>query len=260
VGGALPDGLLEAESVGRWARLESVLQTARAAEVLTRRGAREPALILYGELARDGASLRAEEDDEKLSVEDRVRRARVQLAKWLRAELRTELDAVRAVGRKLRRSAVVAGVLAVAIFAVVQIDGPGDITAGAHWRASSSYDKNPISGEFPARGFFFVSPTFFFHTLSESKPWLSIDLGRRRSVSAVQIRNRLDCCRERARSLDIEVSRDGKRFERVAKRRPNDEPFRDWKASFDARSARFVRIVGTKDEPLHLADVRIFGR
>ena len=260
LGGALSSIFLESEPVGRWARLDSVLRTVRAAEVLTRRGAREPALILYGGLARHGASLPAVEDDDGLSVEDRVRRARVQVAKWLRSEIQTELEIIRALGRTLCRSAVIAGVTGAAIFAVVQIDGPRDITTGARWTASSSYDRNPTSGEFSAHGLFSSSPMFFFNTKAESSPFLSIDLGRQRSVSAVEIRNRLDCCRDRARSLSIEVSRDGKSFERVARHRPREESFREWEASFDATSARFVRIVGTKDEPLHLAGVRILGR
>jgi hypothetical protein len=124
---------------------------------------------------------------------------------------------------------------------------------------SSTWGGQASSGVLPDHGFFFSPPLYFFHTQAESAPSLTVDLGRERSVSAVELRNRLDCCEERARAAKVELSRDGKVFHVVAKRDEHASPFLEWKARFRAAHARYVRIVGTPNELFHLSDVRIYG-
>ena len=45
--------------------------------------------------------------------------------------------------------------------------------------------------------------TGFFHSQGEGKPWLRIKLNRAVVISSVTITNRLDCCGERLRNLEI---------------------------------------------------------
>ena len=142
---------------------------------------------------------------------------------------------------------------------IVKLDGPKDIGGGARWTASSALDGNPRTGTLPEHGFFYSPTSYLFHTRYESRPTLSIDLGRERWITGVEIRNRLDCCRERARALAVEVSRDGQSFVALAWHPRHDKDFGEWRTSFAPRAARFVRILG-KDDPLHLAEVRSLGR
>ncbi|HEX3595996.1 MAG TPA: discoidin domain-containing protein [Polyangiaceae bacterium] len=242
----------------RWGAVDSVLRIARAAEVLARQGAPEPALILYRDLVRAGIVGDAT-SAEDLSVEETLGRYRAELADWLRAELGNEVERVRSISRRFRRMIAAAALIALAVVLLIAWRPAGEIGEGAHFTVSSPYEKTPASGELPKHGFFFSPPAYFFHTTWEAKPWISIDLGRERVVKTVRLLNRLDCCRERARGVTVEISRDGKTFRQVARHPEGDDGFVEWTASFSAVSARFVRIVGTRNESLHLADVRIFG-
>ena len=97
----------------------------------------------------------------------------------------------------------------------------------------------------------------FFHTLEEDSPSIRIDLQRTRTLGRVELVNRTNCCKERARPLVVETSTDGETFEVVAR---STETFETFEARFVPREARFVRvrIEGRKDY-LHLAAVRIYG-
>jgi hypothetical protein len=241
--------------------VDSVLRTARAADLLTRSGAREPALVLLqGELGRAGIPVREAVDAEEASVEERVGRARRELASFLRRELAPDLERVRAGLRHFRRLFVGASLLGTGGLALVYaVASKGDVSRGARWTVSSHWGDTPGSGVMPEHGFFFSPPAYFFHTNPERMPWFSVDLGRERVVSGVEIRNRLGSCRARARALTVEISRDGSVFERVASHPPSEDEFAEWKTTFGAVRARYVRIVGTPNEYLHLSDVRVLG-
>ncbi|HEX4335662.1 MAG TPA: discoidin domain-containing protein [Polyangiaceae bacterium] len=242
----------------RWGFIDSVLRVATAAEELARSGAREPALILYRELSRSGVptDVALQRD---ATLDERIGAARAELARFLRAELCTELGRVQSFSSKLRLGVVVAALAGIALALSTASHAKGELSEGARWTASSHWDVNPASGVLPTHGFFFSPPAYFFHTLAEPEPWLSIDLGRERRVSSVSVENRLDGCRERERGIRVEVSTDGVAFERVASHPTSDTAFREWTSRFFPTKARYVRIVGTPNEMLHLSDVRIFG-
>jgi hypothetical protein len=71
--------------------------------------------------------------------------------------------------------------------------------------------------------------------------------------------NRLDCCRDRARDIVVELGADASTFQDAHQHPEGDVDFRQWEVRFPPTKARFVRIRGTRDECLHLADVRVFG-
>jgi tetrahydromethanopterin S-methyltransferase subunit F len=255
-----------AEQLQRARRYDVVLRTVRRAEALNRRGASEAASLLYLELGRAlGAPM--EEGAEEASARppgDRLARARTGVAEWLKEQLTEENARVEA---GLARAKVAGAALAFVVAAVVvvvvvvaAVRGPSDVGAGAEWAASSRSKKAKKSGVLPAHGFFFSPPPYFFFTKREESPSLSIDLGRERIVSAIELRNRLDGQQQRARDVSIELSRDGQTFRRVARHPSGDDAFNLWRASFRARSARYVRLLGTPNEPMHLADVQILGQ
>jgi|HubBroStandDraft_1064217.scaffolds.fasta_scaffold03588_7 F5/8 type C domain-containing protein len=125
-----------------------------------------------------------------------------------------------------------------------------DLAANRPWRASSTLPNcdlafNTCQGE---------SVNIFFHTLEEDSPWVEFDLGSVQSVSRVIVRNRQDCCAERAVPLAIEVSRDGTSYTEVARRQ---DPFTEWDAKFRPVRARYVRAKALRRTILHFEGVAV---
>lgn len=94
----------------------------------------------------------------------------------------------------------------------------------------------------------------FFHTQAQDQPWIDFDLGALKKVRQIEIRNRTDCCSERAVPLVVEVSTDDKTWTQVARR---DTDFTTWSAKFAPRQARFVRLRIARSSTLHLEDVQV---
>ncbi len=128
-----------------------------------------------------------------------------------------------------------------------------ELSAGKQWRLSSSYGAGGCASpeqQCPE------NTGYFFHTgMDDHSPWIEFDLAALQRVSAVQVENRQDCCGERAVPLTVEVSRDHKHWQSVARR---DAVFSTWSASFDAVQARWVRLRVLRPSALHLHSVRIY--
>jgi len=127
-----------------------------------------------------------------------------------------------------------------------------DLAPHAEWTSSSVYDPEPgcKSPEQECGS----SPNFFIATHEEDNPWLMFDLKSTKSLSGVQVENRLDCCYERAFPLVVEVSDDAKTWKEVA-RRTSD--FSTWKTSFDTVQTRYVRFRILKRTNLHFSRVML---
>ncbi len=131
---------------------------------------------------------------------------------------------------------MVAGVLGMLLFA------PKDLAQGQPWRASSA-----LSALFSAN--------IMFHTNEELNPWFEIDLGRPQSVRGLYVKNRADCCKERAVPLLAEVSTDRATWQQVARRDPS---FAIWEPSFPPVQARYVRLRVPRLTALHLEQVKVY--
>ena len=70
----------------------------------------------------------------------------------------------------------------------------------------------------------------------------------------MRVKNRGDCCGERAVPLVVEVSDDRKRFREVARR---GEDFQFWSAEFEPVTARYVRLRSPVSTTLHLRQVSV---
>jgi hypothetical protein len=81
-----------------------------------------------------------------------------------------------------------------------------------------------------------------------------VDLGDPKRFTRVDVQNRLDCCRERAIPLVVEVSDDEASWTEVARK---DEPFAHWTAHFAMRQARYVRLRVARKSYLHLEAIAI---
>lgn len=99
-----------------------------------------------------------------------------------------------------------------------------------------------------------------FQTRAEPRPWWQLDFGAPRRFDEVVIFNRIDAFRDRAASLQVEISADLAGWERIW---TNEHAFggvdgRALRIACLDRQARYLRILGGPDAPLHLNRIEIY--
>jgi len=119
------------------------------------------------------------------------------------------------------------------------------LTAGQPWRASSALDVCKPKEHWCAD----AVTDIFFCTNDENNPWVEFDLGDRKTFSHLVVKNRSDCCPDRAVPLALEVSDDRTTWREVARR---DDTFSTWRADFPATRARYARLRVLRRSILHL--------
>lgn len=119
---------------------------------------------------------------------------------------------------------------------------PTDLAAGKSWRTSSKLGAG-------------YSAKILFHTNEEMNPWFEIDLGARKTIKALQVKNRADSNQDRAIPLVAEVGDDQSSWREVAKR---EASFSIWEPKFAPVKARFVRLRVPRQTALHLEEVKVF--
>jgi hypothetical protein len=103
--------------------------------------------------------------------------------------------------------------------------------------------------------------SFGFHTAEEPNPWWQVDLGAAKPITEVRVFNRLDYNPERARTLQVFVSNDGKNWTRLF---ANDGTIfggadgHPLKIMFKGTTARFVRLQLAETTYFHLDEVEIY--
>lgn len=132
--------------------------------------------------------------------------------------------------------------LALLVSLAVHLFTPRDLAEGQPWRASSA-----LPAVFTAK--------VLFHTKEELSPWFEIDLGRSKRVQSLYIKNRADCCQERALPLVAEVSNDRSNWQVVARR---DSLFLLWEPSFPPVDAHYLRLRVLRSTSFHLEQVKVF--
>jgi hypothetical protein len=95
----------------------------------------------------------------------------------------------------------------------------------------------------------------FFHTNEEAEPWIEFDFGSAMRFSSLIVRNRRDCCKERATPLVAELSDDGQTYREFAR---IDSVFTEWKPAFAPQVARFLRLRVARTSTLHLEGVDVY--
>jgi hypothetical protein len=126
-----------------------------------------------------------------------------------------------------------------------------DLAEGKPWVASSNWGAFPRTGVMSGDPI----PEGRFHTLEEQNPWFMLDLQSVQDVSAVRVDNRLNCCRERAVPMIMELSVDGTHWKRVAYQRA---VFASFTAHFPTTKARYVRLRVDRRTAFHLLRVAVF--
>jgi hypothetical protein len=149
---------------------------------------------------------------------------------------------------RLRRAALAGVVVALALAAqqlVPTINLKPSLTEGRPWQASSTLDVCKPKEHWCAD----AVTDIFFCTADENNPWVEFDLGDRKTFSRLVVKNRSDCCPDRAVPLVLEVSDDRTNWREVARR---DDTFSTWRAKFPATRARYARLRVLRRSILHL--------
>jgi hypothetical protein len=127
-----------------------------------------------------------------------------------------------------------------------------DLAEGKTWFATSAFSTFPRFGIMEGES----NPDGRFHTLDEDSPALLLDLGTVQAMSSIKVVNRVNCCRERALPLVIELSPDGEAWHRVGYRRAL---FDTWTVHFARTSARYIRLRVDRHSILHLRRVSVYA-
>jgi hypothetical protein len=146
---------------------------------------------------------------------------------------------------------VALAVLIAAVPPVRRFFFPPDLAFGKPWTATSALTGFSASGRVSDDD----RTLAMFHTLDEPSPAVTVDLGARVVIRKVRVMNRLDCCRERALPLAVEIGIDGMTWKRVGYRRSE---FRRWTVAFAPARARFVRVRVDRRSVLHLQTISVY--
>jgi hypothetical protein len=147
--------------------------------------------------------------------------------------------------RWLRLAAVVVAVLAIAFTIRAIARGPNLATLKP-FRVSSMLPEC-LKGDEGCRD-------VMFHTREEDNPWVEFDLGGTKRIHLIEVKNRVQCCQERALPLVAEISADRTQWKEVARRTTE---FSTWTVKLPPTPAAYVRLRVPRPTYLHLVDVTI---
>lgn len=123
-------------------------------------------------------------------------------------------------------------------------------TASFPYRASSAHSGFPTQGH--------IGRTHAYglvvHTQQEKEPWVEIDLESERTISAITLKNRADCCAERGLPLIVEVAGSDKAWKQLGLK---TEKFDQWVLHFPPQSARYLRLRSTANTVLQFRDIQV---
>jgi len=155
----------------------------------------------------------------------------------------------RRVGRVLVRRwlhvAAAVGVLGLIVVGIRAIARGPNLVEGKHFRASSSLPGCATDEMCAAQ---------MFHTAEENSPWVEFDLGAAKKIHEIEVKNRVDCCQDRAVPMVAEISSDRVHWREVGRR---DAEFSTWTLTFAPTPARYVRLRVSRRTMLHLNDVKV---
>lgn len=129
-----------------------------------------------------------------------------------------------------------------------------DLALGKPWRASSALPDCPLG---PTRKCVGTTLDIFVHTQEEPSPWLEIDLEEPTTFSRIAIKNRSDCCAERAVPLVVEAGDSPAELHQLAR---VEEPFTEKDIDVAETRARYVRLRIDATSVLHFERVSIYRR
>ncbi|MDD5390300.1 MAG: discoidin domain-containing protein [Gallionellaceae bacterium] len=107
-----------------------------------------------------------------------------------------------------------------------------------------------------------INGSYGFHTNNEANPWWQVDLGAPYPLTEARIHNRIDSNPERARTLQVMLSDDGRNWRTVYRHNGSIFGGKDGKplvVSLKGESARYLRIQLNEANWFHLDEVEVMG-
>lgn len=124
---------------------------------------------------------------------------------------------------------------------------------GGNWDASRGVDGVKTGNLFEGG----------FHTDNEQNPWWQVDLGSIYEIAEVRIYNRLDCCSDRAKTIEVFLSEDGESWRKAYSHDGSAFGGADGnylRVNVDGVAARYVRVQLQETNWLHLDEVEVYAR
>ncbi|NTV95287.1 MAG: discoidin domain-containing protein, partial [Thiobacillus sp.] len=108
-----------------------------------------------------------------------------------------------------------------------------------------------------------INGGYGFHTGNQANPWWQVDLGGSARIDEVRIYNRQDCCGERARTLQVMLSDDGRQWRTAFRHGGTTFGGKDGnplKVALAGAPARYVRLQLNEANWFHLDEVEVYGQ
>jgi len=147
--------------------------------------------------------------------------------------------------RWLRLAAAVVAVLTIALAIRAIVRGP-DLAKRKPFKVSSLLPECVKGDE--------GCSDVMFHTREEISRWVEFDLGGTKKIHRIDVKNRSQCCEERAIPLVAEVSADRAHWKEVGRQTTE---FSTWTLKLPPTPAAYVRLRVPRVTYLHLVDVTI---
>jgi hypothetical protein len=129
-----------------------------------------------------------------------------------------------------------------------------NVACGVTYKVSSEWNGNyPVPFDEAPRH------NYYFHTEQEPAPFILFDLRLAYMISHVRAVNRLEACRERARSLRATVSLDGRRYRELQRLEPVGDSDAEFTFATDERLVRYVKLYLAETQHFHLRHVEIMA-
>jgi len=148
--------------------------------------------------------------------------------------------------------AILVGIVGAATLISSQLNGSivPNLATGAAVKTSSVMPGTPAPSSFVDGDIYRVG----FNTMSESRPWVEVDLGRDEQVRRLVLYNRVDCCRERGMPFVVKFGHDGHTWVEVAQIR---QDFEIWDKELTPQPVRFIRIESESTDFFSLNEIEV---
>lgn len=173
------------------------------------------------------------------------------LFRWLEGSVDPRTVAKLRIMRALRLAGAVLAVLFLARAGIRKLIAPKDVALGKPVVASSHYAGTPDAGGLTDGD----TRALGVHTLVESAPWVTVDLGKSYRVRTVRIHNRSDCCVDEGLGLVVEVGGPADPAPFVAQR---NEHYEVWDIDAGGKEAQMITLRLPRNGYIALSELEVF--
>jgi hypothetical protein len=97
--------------------------------------------------------------------------------------------------------------------------------------------------------------SLLFHTDPENNPWVEFDMGKPTTFHRIDVKNRTDCCSDRAVPLIVEISTDHTTWTEIGRK---DVEWTSWTINVPPKTARYIKLHVPKNVAFHLKKVAVY--